>query len=251
MTGAPTEELLHLAHSLASPDRDMAILAEGNVSARADAETFLIKGSGQQMSSLRAEGLSRVRLGAIWAAIHQSFDSDEAVRAALNSACVEGPPPSTETFMHAALLGLPGVSFVGHTHPTPLLSLLCLKDARDWAYRRLFPDEIVCCGPASCFVPYVAPGLELARAINREIEFFRDRFGVNPKTFWLENHGLIAVGANAKEVEGACLMSVKAARVVLGALQTGKEIKWLSDEEISHIYNWPDEHARQKALWGN
>jgi rhamnose utilization protein RhaD (predicted bifunctional aldolase and dehydrogenase) len=243
-------ELVQLAHALADPDRDMAILAEGNVSARADEETFWIKGSGQQMRTIEAGGFSRVRLGAVWAAIHNRYDGDDAIRKALNAACIEGPAPSTETFMHAALLGMPEVTVVGHVHPTPLLSLLCLRDAKEWASKRLFPDEIVCCGPAACFIPYVAPGLELARSIQREIEFFRDRLGVDPKTFWLENHGLVAVGSTAREVESACLMSVKAARALLGALQTGQEIEWLTDEEVAHIFNWPDEHARQKALWG-
>jgi L-ribulose-5-phosphate 4-epimerase len=250
MTGTPLETLIHLAHALAADDRDMAILAEGNVSARADEETFWVKGSGQTMASIRPDGFARVHLATTVEAIQATYDSDAAIRSALNEARLEGPDPSTETFMHAALLTLPGVMFVGHVHPTPLLSLLCLQGAKDWASRRLFPDEIVCCGPAACFVPYVAPGLELARSIQREIESFRSQHGVDPKTFWLENHGLIAVGASAREVESSCQMSVKAARVLLGCIQTGQAIKWMTDEEVSHIYNWPDEHARQQALWG-
>src|SRR4051812_31703178 len=110
------EELLYLAHTLAAPDADMCILAEGNVSARADEETFWIKGSGQMMGIMRADGFSRVRLGSIWAALHQNLATDEAIRESLNAACIEGPPPSTETFMHAALLALPEVRFVGHGH---------------------------------------------------------------------------------------------------------------------------------------
>lgn len=245
------DELLDLARSLASPAADMAILAEGNVSARADEETFWVKGSGRAMGSMGADGFSKVRIAPVLAALDQAFADDGAIRQTLNSARTEGPAPSTETFMHAYLLGLPAVNFVGHTHPAPLLSLLCLKEARKWASRRLFPDEVVCCGPAACFVPYVAPGLELARAIRRETLEFRSKYGVDPKTIWLENHGLIALGGSAKEVESACQMSVKAARVLLGALQSGREIKWMTDEEVAHIYNWPDEHARQKALWGH
>ncbi|MFI5387816.1 MAG: class II aldolase/adducin family protein [Fimbriimonadales bacterium] len=250
MAANPLDDLVCLAHALASPDGDMAILAEGNVSALADKETFWVKGSGQMMGTMAAGGFSRVRLGDVQASIHGRYQDAAAIRSALNAACLEGPPPSTETYMHALLLGLPGVNFVGHVHPAPLLSLLCLKEARDWASKRLFPDEIVCCGPAACFVPYVAPGLELARSIQREATTFRKRHGVDPKTFWLENHGLIAVGASAKEVESACLMSVKASRILLGAVQSGREIKWLTDTQVAHIYNWPDEHARQKEIWG-
>jgi L-ribulose-5-phosphate 4-epimerase len=246
---AALDDLIHLAHSLAEPSRDLCILAEGNVSARADEETFWVKASGREMGAMRPEGFSRVQLGPIWAALHRDHEDAAAIRSALNAATVEGPPPSTETFMHAALLALPGVSFVGHVHPGPLLSLLVLDGAREWSGKRLFPDEIVCCGPAACHVPYVAPGLELALSIQRETEAFRLRYGIDPKTFWLANHGLIAVGATAREVESACLMSVKSARVLLGALQAGRDIRWLTDEEVGHIYNWTDEHARQQALW--
>ncbi|HWA83974.1 MAG TPA: class II aldolase/adducin family protein [Fimbriimonadaceae bacterium] len=250
MLFADPNELLSLARAMAAPENDLCILAEGNVSARAGEDSFWVKGSGQAMGAMGVDGFSLVRLRQVCEAVDGDFADDGAIRQALNDACVEGPSPSTETFMHASLLQLPGVSFVGHTHPTPLLSLLCLSDARDYATRRLFPDEIVCCGPAACFVPYVAPGLELARSIRRETAAFLVKHGITPKTFWLENHGLIAVGATAKEVESACLMSVKAARVLLSALQSGRTVKWLTVEEVAHIYNWPDEHARQKALWG-
>ena len=69
--------------------------------------------------------------------------------------------------MHAFLLTLPGVEFVGHTHVTRINGLLC--SARGWealqAGRRMFPDEIVVCGVAPCCVPYVDPGIPLARAL--------------------------------------------------------------------------------------
>jgi L-ribulose-5-phosphate 4-epimerase len=243
------DDLLSLAHSLAARESDMAILAEGNVSGRADRESFWVKGSGQMMGSMTREGFSRVDLAKVTGAIHQHFESDTAIRAALNEACIEGPAPSTEAFMHAALLSMPDIQVVGHVHPTPLLSLLCLEGAEDFAGRRLCPDEIVCCGPATCFIPYVAPGLELAREIELKTEVFKLRYGIYPKTYWLQNHGLIAVGGTTREVESGCLMAVKSARVLLGALQTGEKIRSMTEREVAHIYNWPDEHARQKALW--
>lgn len=241
------DRLLHLAHALAVPEHDMAILAEGNVSAREDEETFWVKGSGQRMESVEAEGFSRVRFEPILDALRQTEIEDP--RAILNSSCVEGPPPSTEAFMHAALLAPSEAAFVAHVHPTPLLSLLSLEGALEWATKRLFPDEIVLCGPASCFVPYVAPGIELAREIQTQGKAFRERYGIPAKTFWLQNHGLIVVGKTPNEVESACLMSTKAARVLLGALQTGRTVRWLSERDVSHIFDWPDEHARQRALW--
>ena len=93
------------------------------------------------------------------------------------------------------------------------------------------------------------PVAPVPESIQGQIEIFRDRHGVLPKTFLLQNHGMIATGGTANEVESAFKMSVKSARVLLGCLQSGHEIAWLTNEEIDHICTWPDEHARQQAIW--
>ena len=57
--------------------------------------------------------------------------------------------PSVEALFHAYLLGLPEINFVGHTHPLHINQILCSPRAREFATKKLFPDDIVCCGPAS------------------------------------------------------------------------------------------------------
>lgn len=248
----PPIELIHLAHAMAEPAADLCILAEGNVSCSVKAGRIWIKGSGQEMREIGPAGFACVDVATILEAVLSSRAiSETAAREVLNKAKVDAGPavPSTETYMHASLLARTGRGFVAHGHPAPLLSLLTLPEAEGWATKRLFPDEIVLCGPASCWIPYVAPGLPLAREIEQRSEAFRVRFGIEPKSYWLQNHGLIVVGQTAREAEAGALMAVKAARVLLGALQTGKEVRFLDDLEVDQIYNWPDEHARQKALW--
>ena len=149
--------------------------------------------------------------------------------------------PSVETFMHAYLLTLPKVSFVGHGHPTALVSLLSLTTAPELARKRLFPDEVVCCGPAAAFIPYTDPGLPLAMAIIRSVEEFVDEFGSVPRTIWMANHGLIALGENPAEVRNATAMAIKSARAWLGALGTGQEVRPLTQEQIERIHSRPDD----------
>ena len=248
---AAPEELVQLCQFLGEPANDLAILAEGNASIRADAETFWVKASGFSMRDIDSGGFVRVNLAHIQRILDFRTVSDEHVREVLKSSRADDTPlmPSVETFMHAYLLGLPEVTIVGHTHPTALLSLLCLADAESIAAQRLFPDEIVCCGPAAAFVPYVDPGFALANAIKNSVEDYVHRYGAIPKTIWMQNHGLIALGKSAREVQSAMLMSVKAARVWLGALSTGHRVQALSDEQVSRIHTRPDEHYRQKLLW--
>lgn len=251
--GGVVEALLNLSHELGRPEEDLAILAEGNASAREDDATFWVKASGASMGSLAASGLVHVRAEPLLNVLRNDATlSDTDVRALLGESRVDAAVqvmPSVETFMHAGLLTLPDVHFIGHTHPTPLLSLLSTEQAADLATARLFPDEIVCCGPESVFVPYTDPGLPLARAILRETLAYVDRWGSYPKTIWLGNHGLIALGSSASAVVSASRMAAKAARVWLGALSTGTPIRRLTAAEIDRIHTRPDEHYRQRLLW--
>ena len=239
----PLDQAVALARTLGDPSLDLAILAEGNTSAREDGDTFWVKASGRSMRDIGPDGFVRVRLAPILAA--EDLDDAE-VRALLAASRAEPGAglPSVETFMHAWLLTLPGVAVVGHCHPTDLLGILCRPDAEAESQRRYFPDEIVCCGPASAWVPYADPGLPLAKAIRAGVEAHVAEWGAVPKTVWMGNHGLIALGANRLEVESATLMSAKAARVRLGGASSP-----LTRDRVERIASRPDEHYRQRLLW--
>ncbi|MBI5708259.1 MAG: class II aldolase/adducin family protein [Armatimonadetes bacterium] len=246
-------DVIQLSRALGSSALDAAILAEGNASGHATESTFWIKASGKSLEELDDQGLAEVAFSPILAAVDGPDLDDAQVKQTLQAATVKsarGAMPSVETFMHAFLLRLPGVAFVGHTHPTPLLALLCLEQAEELAKKRLFPDEIVCCGPESVFVPYTDPGLPLARVIRERVVAFIERTDECPKTIWLQNHGLIALGASVAEIESATRMAVKAARVTLAAIQTGAPIHWFSGADIARIHKRPDEHYRQRLLRG-
>jgi rhamnose utilization protein RhaD (predicted bifunctional aldolase and dehydrogenase) len=249
---AVLKQLISLAHALADPDLDAAILAEGNVSARGSDETLWIKASGSQMADAGPDAFVEVWNRPVLASLEQTPPTEAAAREILNLARKDLSTqalPSTETFMHAYLLSLPGVEWVGHTHPSSLLSILVTEGAQEFAERRIFPDEVVLCGAASCWVPYVAPGLPLAIELRKSTLAFQKRWGRIPSSYWLQNHGLIVVGRSPREVECGMRMAVKSARILLGALQTGRKPRWLTAEEVQQIANWPDEHYRQRCLW--
>lgn len=243
------EDLVWLSRNLGDPSHDLAILAEGNASAR-EGDSFWVKASGFNMATLDAGGLVEVDYQAALQSLERSSMTDDEVRSELKLIVVGSTPlmPSVETFMHAWLLSLPGVQFVAHTHPTPLLSLVSANRASALAKQRLFPDEIVCCGPETVFVPYTDPGLPLAQAIKVAVEDYIARREETPKAIWLENHGLITLGSTAREALSGTLMSIKAARVWLNGLASGLELKPLTAEQISRIHTRPDEHYRQALL---
>ncbi len=241
------DQLLAMTLQLASPEYGQVILGEGNTSAR-DGDTLWIKATGHQMPSITTQGFVQVNIGRVVQTLDGPRLPDEELRAILNDARTDDRAknfPSTETYMHAWLLTLPGVNFVAHTHPMATLGLMCGPRARQFAEQRLFPDQIVLCGPRSVFVPYVAPGFELALAIRDACRQHTIDTGMQPKTILLENHGVIALGGTPKEAVSACLMTEKAAKV----FSIASDPHALTKEEVEHIHNWTDEHFRQGKIW--
>lgn len=239
-----------MSRSLAEPANDYVILAEGNTSARADNASFWVKASGAEMRSIGPEGFVRVSCAPLRAMLEGPDLSDEQTRAALQAAKVDQAAPghpSVETVLHALCLELPGVAFVGHTHPTAINSITCSTAFSQALSGRLFPDEIVLCGPAAVAVPYTDPGLPLAREVKRRIEAFVNAHGETPKTIYMQNHGFIALGGSARQVENITAMAVKAARIVIGAYALGGPA-FMSQQAVARIHTRPDEHYRQRLL---
>ena len=243
-------QLVEMSRSLGDPARDLVILGEGNTSARVDEETFFVKASGKELRTADANSFVRVSLPRMLEGLDGKDLNDEEVKKILSESkldCFARMVPSLETFLHAYLLSLPDIRFVGHTHPTAVNAILCSDISREAVIGRLFPDEIVCCGPALCYVEYTDPGLALARHLRRRVEEFIDGQNMVPRVILMENHGMIACGRTPRDVETITAMYVKTARILIGIYASGKP-RFLTPENVSRIYTRPDEKYRQIKL---
>jgi rhamnose utilization protein RhaD (predicted bifunctional aldolase and dehydrogenase) len=245
------EQLVAMSRALGDPALDYAILGEGNTSARIDDNTFWVKASGAQLCSIDAGGFVQVRFDGVLSMLEADGLGDAGIKAVLEAAGVDPGAkarPSVETVLHALALKLEGVNFVGHTHPTAVNAILCSQKAEEVVAGRLFPDEIVYCGPAPVYIPYTDPGVPLARAVRDAINRYLDKYRERPKVVLMQNHGLIALGKTASEVENITAMYVKTARVILGAYALGG-LHFLSAEDVARIHTRPDEQYRRQE-WG-
>jgi len=244
------EELVEMSRKLGEPAADCVILGEGNTSARIDEETFWVKASGAQLPTITADGFVRVRFGPVLGLLDAEDPSDEMIKQVLLEACVDNEDelrPSIEALMHALLLQEPGVNFVGHTHPVAVNSITCSQRAAETISGRIFPDEIVCCGIAPAWVPFVDPGVPLARQVAQSVRDYEETYGECPQAIWMQNHGLIAIGATAQGVETVTVMSVKTARILIGTYALGGP-HFLTDKQVERIATRPDELSRQDQL---
>ena len=245
----PLSDIVRLARELGREDRRLAILGEGNVSAKLSSTQFEVKASGACLATLTQDDLTLCESPRLLALLDQKSLSDASVDQALLDARVDGQArkPSIESLFHAWLLAIDRVNFVGHCHPVAVNQVLCSPRARDFAERRLFPDEVVCCGPASVFVPYADPGLPLAREVAERTKAFHHQNGYVPRLILLQNHGIIASGATPEGVLSAILMADKAAAIFMGAAAMGGP-NFLKPEHVERIAGRPDEAYRQKQL---
>lgn len=250
--GGRLDELVGLSRSLGDPGRDLVILGEGNTSARLDDESFLVKASGTSLADAKREGFVRMDFGRTLALLDLEDPSDDDLGAALMAARSEDGGdlrPSIEAVMHALCLTEGEAAFVGHTHPASVNAVLCSDRAQMLCAGVIFPDQVVVLGRHLLHVPYAGVGLSLARALRDGLREHGERVGAPPKTIYLQNHGLVALGPSAGGVERITAMADKHARIMAGALAVGEPV-FLTADQADSLDARPDEEYRRRVLGG-
>lgn len=243
-------QLIAMSRNLGQPEKDYVILGEGNTSARIDEATFWVKASGAQLYESNADGFVEMAFQEVLAMLDGGDLSDEEISQRLAAAKLDPSAParpSVETVLHALALTLGRAQYVGHTHPTVVNAILCSQKAEEAIRGRLFPDEIVVCGPAPAYVPYTDPGLPLTRRVREVLIQHLEEYGEPPKVVLMQNHGLIALGRTPEEVENITAMCVKTARVLLGTYALGGP-RFMSPRDVERIHTRPDEAYRRRKL---
>jgi rhamnose utilization protein RhaD (predicted bifunctional aldolase and dehydrogenase) len=243
------DSLIKLSREIGKEERRLAILGEGNTSADLGDGTFLVKASGSSLSTLDENGLTRVRMETALAALDDSALTDSGVRTVLEASRVDQASklPSVETFMHAICLSEGGAKWVGHCHAESVLSILASTHGAAPFLKHIFPDAIVVCGRYLAVVPYIDPGLELARSVRASLRQHIATRGAAPKVILLENHGPVALGASDTEVFNILLMLDKWARILCNTLAMGGP-RFLPETVSDRIDNRPDEHYRRAQI---
>ncbi|MFB4420815.1 class II aldolase/adducin family protein [Streptomyces sp. QL37] len=242
-------DLVHLSRRLGHEDQDWACVAEGNVSASLGDGTLLVKASGARMREAQPSDFVQVRLAALLELIDGDRVGDQHVEAAFEAARTdpEGKRPSVESLLHAVCVDEGNATVVGHSHPADLNAFLCSSRPELLVQGSLIPDQIVVLGRHQLLVPYVDPGLALARRVRADLRAFSASHGTAPKAIYLANHGFFALGNSSREVLDITEMATKCARVLLGTMTVGVPA-YLSAEDCERIDTRPDELLRRGML---
>ena len=243
------KKLIELSHTLAAPELNLTILGEGNTSVSCGDGTFWVKASGSQLLTINDDGFCHVKAKPILDLLDKANVSDDEIEQVLKISLVDTKmkKPSVETFLHALCLYEAGVNWVGHTHALSVISFLCSKLGAEPFLNHIFPDAVVVCGESPAVVPYADPGLPLARAVRESLHQYMEEYGASPKLMLIQNHGMVALGMQDRDVINISLMADKWARALLGTYSVGGP-RFLPREETRRIETRPDEDYRRKEI---
>jgi rhamnose utilization protein RhaD (predicted bifunctional aldolase and dehydrogenase) len=204
-------ELVGLCRAVGG-DLGLVQAAGGNASIKAAGGSAMrIKASGARMREVsEAHGTVTVDAGAIRTLIRAAPPPGESATEAdaryvrgIGAGASGAGRPSLESGFHALLDRV-----VLHTHALHAVAVGCLEDGATLV------DGILA---ADCaWVRYRTPGIDLARELDGAVLRFRAAHGRSPALLLLEQHGLIATGADAAEVVAATARFVAAAAACLG-----------------------------------
>ena len=171
----------------------------GNTSVKTeDGKYMYIKASGTALKDMNEHsGWRRLKLDSVLLILEDKsitqLDADTREMEVVNRlllACddkiIGGDRPSVEAHLHALL-----DKCVIHLHPTVVLAYACAKNGRT-ELEKLFKDY----KPPPLWVPYVNPGLTLAKKTSKLIDGYQKKFGKKPAILFLQKHGLL-ISANS------------------------------------------------------
>jgi rhamnose utilization protein RhaD (predicted bifunctional aldolase and dehydrogenase) len=236
-------ELVRAARQAGLPAHDLVIAAEGNVSLTTEDGRFFVTRSGARLGELEEIDLVELDSSVLLAGL-DSADGDASWLDVLTVSKIDpaAQRPSVEAGLHAVLASYYGAGVILHTHPTAALAVMASGRMDAFARARVLPDEIVMCGTMTHAVPYLDPGVALARHVRAMLDSEPE---VSP-TWLLENHGIVCAATTAVGALESSLMLAKCARVFCWA--GAADVSGMPTAEIARIAGREDEKYRQSLL---
>lgn len=239
---AELAELVESCRAAARTEHDLIIAGEGNASLTTTDGRLYVTASGSRMSELSSDDMILVDRDSILTGLQTATNDQEWGRVLAASVPAGARRPTVEVGLHAVYSAAIGAGVVLHTHPTSVLALMVQGRGEELAAIRLIPDHIVMCGTTSWYLPYIDPGLALARAVQDRLASATHL----PSVLHLGHHGILVIGSTGPSALDVTLMVAKSARI-LAATPVGRATG-LGPADIERIAGREDEHHRRRLL---
>ena len=236
MSDLNNSELAELANDLSTHPSRSVIWTEGSCALKLSDQRYLVTPRGVSLSGLVETQAVELDLPKMEELSRAEAVSEEQILDAIPGGVNGGKTPSLDALLYAYLLNMEGVQIAAHVHPGEINQILCSPRARQFADRRMLPEEIIGCGNAALLASYSDPGLALAKEVRRRMVLWRDRFKTVPKVVLVQNHGMFVLGKTRAELVQITEMMIKAAQVFIGAAVLGGPV-FLTPNNVTQIEN--------------
>ena len=178
---------VYTSNLLGSSD-ELVLHGGGNTSVKTTVdgeEILLVKGSGWDLVSIKAEGFAPVKMSTLLEMAKLDTLSDSDMVSGQKAAMIDksAPNPSVEAILHAII----PFKVVDHTHADAVVTLSNCKNGQE-NIKKVFPNFLI--------VPYVMPGFILAKTIN---DMIQDLDWSKCEGIILHNHGIFTFDDDAKK----------------------------------------------------
>ncbi len=197
-------ELRVYTSNLLGQNDDLVLHGGGNTSVKTQIDgedILLVKGSGWDLVSIKAEGFSPVKMDALLEMAKLETLSDSDMVSGQKAAMIDksAPNPSVEAILHALI----PFKFVDHTHSDAVVTMSNSENGIA-NVKKVFPKFMI--------VPYVMPGFVLAHTI---YEMAKDLDWSKCEGIILHNHGIFTFDNDAQESYDKMIDAVTQAEVFL------------------------------------
>ena len=178
---------VYTSNLLGSSD-DLVLHGGGNTSVKTTVngeEILLVKGSGWDLVSIKAEGFAPVKMSTLLEMAKLDTLSDSDMVSGQKAAMIDksAPNPSVEAILHAII----PFKVVDHTHADAIVTISNSESGIEYI-KKLFPNFLI--------VPYVMPGFILAKTIN---EMIQGMDWSKCEGIILHNHGIFTFDDDAQK----------------------------------------------------
>lgn len=212
------QDLLYASNQIGQ-DEYLVLRGGGNSSVKAtwtsplgeEVPALFIKGSGHDMGTLTAEGLSPLELSFVRAALNSPLTDQDTLPTLLAQARLDdsAPAPSVESLTHAAITS----PYVLHSHADVVQALTDTADPEGQVARVWGQDAV--------FVGYASPGVPLGRAVAAALE---GRSEEDIRALIVGAHGVFTFGQSAQEAKADHDWVLERAYAALPEFKTSRQL---------------------------
>ncbi len=226
------EDILWLSQELETLRPELKIIS---ISAKAS-DSFFINSADSNTRLIAKQNIGEYRLEPMLQIAQSEYITKPQIFEIITNAQISKTEQkiSSEFLIHAIGLVFAEANYLLHSHSTKVNKVLASKLGAKAFRGHVFEESVIICGKNPASIKFAESGYQLATAIYRELSSFQKIYFHLPKILLLENHGVVILAKNPKELITITKTLELWAELIYAAYQLGGP-NYLSLDNVMNI----------------